>query len=116
MDDRYGFNPRKCDSASSLCGSIERDLSKVIIALPTTNEIVDVLQQILTGGFSCVNTRLAFDTEILLSNSTEKTEDDLNKDYNCKACYWLKLDSNKNHVNKRVISKILKLDKNNQYG
>ena len=43
MHNRYGFNPRKCDSASSLCGSIERDLSKVIIALPTTNEIVDVL-------------------------------------------------------------------------
>ena len=41
MHDRYGFNPRKCDSASSLCGSIERNLPKVIIALPTTNEIVD---------------------------------------------------------------------------
>ena len=72
MHDKYSFNPRKCNSASSLSGSIERDLSKVIIALPTTNEIVDVFEQTLTGGFSCVNTRLAFDTEILLPNSPEK--------------------------------------------
>ena len=48
MHDRYGFNPRKCNSASSLSGSIERDLSKVIIALPTTKEIVDVFEQTLT--------------------------------------------------------------------
>ena len=34
VHDKYGFNPRKCNSASSLSGSIERDLSKVIIALP----------------------------------------------------------------------------------
>ena len=91
MHDRYGFNPRKCNSASSLSGSIERDLSKVIVALPTTNEVVDVFEQTLIGGFSCVNTCLAFDTEILLPNSTEKTEDDLNKDYNYKAYCWLKL-------------------------
>ena len=34
VHDKYGFNPRRCNSASSLSGSIERDLSKVIIALP----------------------------------------------------------------------------------
>ena len=116
IQDRYGFNPRMCNSAKSLTSSIERDFSKVIIALPTTNEIVDVSEQTLTGGFTCVNTCLAFDTEILLPISTEKTEDDLSKDYNYKACYWLKLDSNKSHVNKRIISKTLKLDKTNQYG
>ena len=75
MHDKYGFNPRKCNSASSLSGSIERDLSKVIIALPTSNETVDIFEQTLTGGFSCVNTRLAFDTEILLPNSNEKGDD-----------------------------------------
>ena len=42
MHDRYSFNPRKCNSASSLSGSIERDLSKIIIALSITNKIVDV--------------------------------------------------------------------------
>ena len=116
MRDRFDFNPRKCYSASSLSGSIERDLSKVIIALPTSDEIVDVFEKTLTGGFSCVNTRLAFDTEILLLNSTEKTEDDSNKDYNYKACYRLKLDGEENYVTKRVISKILNLDENNQCG
>ena len=93
MHDNYGFNPRKCNSASSLSGSIERDLSKVIIAFPTTNEIIDVFEPTLTGRFSSVNTHLAFDTEILLPNFNEKTKDDLNKDYNYKACYRLKLDN-----------------------
>ena len=82
MHDRCGFNPRKCNSASSLSGSTERDLSKVIIALPTTNEIVDISEQTLTGGFSCVNTRFAFDTEILLPNAPAKADDVLSKDLN----------------------------------
>ena len=46
----------------------------------------------------------------------QKTEDVLNKDHNCKTCFRLKLDGDKNYVTKRVISKILKLDENNQYG
>ena len=70
MHDKYGFNPRKCNSAYSLSGSTKRGLSKVIIVLPTTNEIVDVFKQ--TGASSCVNTRLDFDTEILLPNFPEK--------------------------------------------
>ena len=47
MQDKYGFNPRKCNSTSTLSGSRERerereikrererDLSKIIISLPT---------------------------------------------------------------------------------
>ena len=50
IHEKYGFNSRKCNSA------IERDLSKVIIALPTTNETVNVFEQNLTGGFSYDNT------------------------------------------------------------
>ena len=72
MHDRYSFNPRKCNSASSLSGSIERALSKIIIALPITNKIVDIFEQTLTGGFSCINTWSAFDTEILLPNRPVK--------------------------------------------
>ena len=41
MDDRYGFNPRKYNSARTLCGCLEREMSKVIIALPTSNEVLD---------------------------------------------------------------------------
>ena len=41
MHDRYGFNPRKYNSASTLRGCIEREMTKVIIALPTSNEVLD---------------------------------------------------------------------------
>ena len=38
MNDTYGFNPRKCNSASSLSGCIEREMSRIILALPTKFE------------------------------------------------------------------------------
>ena len=66
MHDLYGFKPRKCNSASTLSGCIEREMSLVIIALPTSNEAVDIFEQTVTGGFSSVNTRLAIDTEFSL--------------------------------------------------
>ena len=40
MQDMYGFNPRKCNSASSMNGCIEREMSKIILALPTKYEHV----------------------------------------------------------------------------
>ena len=88
MQDEYGYNPRKCNSASTLSGCIEREMSKVIIALPTSNEFVNTFEETLTGGFSSVNTRLAFDTQILLPNLVDcKGENNiLKKDYNYKIC------------------------------
>ena len=68
MQDTYGFNPRKCNSASSMSGYIEREMSKIIIALPTKVEHVELFEKKVTGGFSAVNTRLPFDTQILLPN------------------------------------------------
>ena len=62
MHDRYGFNPRKCNSASTLRSCIEREMLRVIIALPTSNEAVDIFEQTIAVSFSSVNTRLAFDT------------------------------------------------------
>ena len=38
MNDTYGFNPRKCNSASSMSGCIEREMSRIILALPTKFE------------------------------------------------------------------------------
>ena len=32
MNDKYGFNPRKCNSASSMSTCIEREMSRVILA------------------------------------------------------------------------------------
>ena len=105
MQDKYGFNPSKCNSASSLSGCIEREMSKVIISFPTNVEHLDIFEKTITGGFSCVNTRLAFDTTILLPKKIDGS-----RNFNFKCIY------NINDEKKRVISKILKLDENNQYG
>ena len=75
MQDKYGFNPRKCNSASSLSGCIEREMSKVIISFPTNVDHVEIFEKTVTGGFSCVNTRLAFDTSILLPKNSDGTSD-----------------------------------------
>ena len=95
---------------------IEKEISKIILALPTKYEHVKIFEETVIGGFSCVNTRLAFDSQILLPNL--KNKDDLennpmNKDYNYKVVYNLKMNNEK--VKKRVITKILKLDENYQY-
>ena len=96
MQEENGYNPRKCNSASTLSGCIEREMSKVITALPISNEVVDIFEKTLTGGFSCVNTRLAFDTEILLPNSNENEKNNvLQKDYRYKLCFKFKLDSDR---------------------
>ena len=68
MHKTYGFNPKKCNSASAMSGYIEREMSKIILALPTKLDHVEIFEQTVTGGFSSVNTRLAFDTQILLPN------------------------------------------------
>ena len=41
MQNTYGFNPRKCNSASSMSGCIEREMSKIILALPTKQDHVE---------------------------------------------------------------------------
>ena len=117
MKNTYGFNPRKCNSASSVSGCIEREISKIILALPTKYEHVEIFEETVIGGFSCANTRLAFDSQILLPNL--KTKDNLknnpmNKDFSYKIIYNSKM--NNKELKKRVITKILKLDDNNQYG
>ena len=68
MNDTDGPNPRKCNSASSMSSYTEREMSKIILALPTKLEHVEIFEQTVTGGFSSVNARLAFDTQILLLN------------------------------------------------
>ena len=69
----FKFNPRKCNSASLFGGCVHRDKNKCCIALPTDAEHGRAFEKILIGAFSCVNTRLAFDTEILMSDcNTEK--------------------------------------------
>ena len=112
MQNTYGFNPRKCNSASTMSSCIEREMSKVIITLPTKIKHVEIFDQTVIGGFSCINNRLAFDTQLLLPNLVDVT---VKKDFNNKIAYNLKTADNQKDK-KRVITKILKLDENNQYG
>ena len=116
MHDENGFNRRKCNSASTLSCYISREMSRVIITFPTSNEIVDIFEHAFTGSFSSVNTRIAFDTEILLPNTTKGKTDEFNKDYDYKVCYQIRLNNEKEYSTKTVITKIVKLDKKNQYG
>ena len=98
MHDQYGLNPNKCNSVSTRSGCIETEMSRVLIALPTSNEAIDIFEQTITGGFSSVNTRLAFDTEIVLPNliNEEKQREEFQKDYNYKI--W-------SNIRKRIFKK-----------
>ena len=61
-------------------------------------EHVEIFEQTLTGGFSSVNTKLAFDTRILLPNLDHKNElekNPLNKKFDYQVVYNLKLDGKK---------------------
>ena len=52
-----------------LIGYIQRDQSKVFIALPTSNNIMEIFEKTLPGGFSSINTRSASDTKMLMPNN-----------------------------------------------
>ena len=91
MQEKFGFNPRKCNSASGLSGCVQRNKSKAIIALPTCNNHVEIFEKSLAGGFSCVNARLAFDTKILMSNDFSKSTKHGYKRDDLKVIYNLKL-------------------------
>ena len=94
-----------------MSGYIEREMSKIILALPTKLDHVEIFEQTVTGGFSSINTRLAFDTQILLPN-LPKLKPNLNfennpmsKDFDYKVVYNLKIGKNKTQK-KIIISKI----------
>ena len=108
ITNRFPYNPRKCSSASSLSGYIHRLLSKTIIAFPTKAEILELFEQTLTGGFSCVNTRLSFDSKILLPKGEENKP---NQKF--KLIYRIKNELTNKFENKRIVTKILKMDEIN---
>ena len=124
MQEKFDFNPRKINSASTLSGCVQRDLSKVIIALPTCYEHAEVFEKSLIGGFSCVNTRIGFDSKILLPSFSKNEYAKMNIDQSFKAYknqdyklgYKIKLDGDKTYKDYRIISKIIKYGENNQYG
>ena len=99
----FKYNPRKCNSASSFSDCVHRNKSKCCIALPTDTDFVRVFEETLIGGFGCINTRLAFDTNILVNDPDKE-----------KVIVELNIGGKKQL--KRFSSTILKMDENNQYG
>ena len=89
-------------------------MSKVTITLPTKIKDVEIFEQTVISGFSSVNNRLAFDTQLLLANFVD-SKMTVKKGFNYKIAYNLKTADNQK-AKKRVINKILKLDESNQYG
>ena len=85
-------------------------LSKAIILLPTKVEIVDLLEQTLIGGFHCINTRLLFDSKILLPKNSKNQPKE-----NLKLINKIKYETKNIFEHKRVVTKILKMDENDQY-
>ena len=85
MYEKFGYNPRKCNSASTLSDCIQRDLSEVIITLPTNFEHSKIFEKTLTGGYSCVNNHLGFDTEVLLPNFSQGEYSKMNIDQSFQA-------------------------------
>ena len=104
MMQKFPYNPWKCTSASWLSGCIHRFLSKAIIVLPTQAETVHLFEQILIGRFSCINTRLGCDSRLLLPKNSDVTPKE-----NLKIIYKI------GNEDKRVVSKILKINENNLY-
>ena len=119
IQDMTDYNPRIINSASKLSGCIQREKSKCIIALPTDNIQMEIFEKTVCGGYSSVNNRLSFDTELLMPNLSKSDYDSdpsLFKRDDLKLGYMLKLNNYDSYKRKRVISKIVKFDENNQYG
>ena len=103
MMQKFPYNPPKCTSASSLSGCIHRYLSKEIIALLTQAEVVELFEKTLIGAFSCVNTRLVFDSSTLLPKISQGQ---YNKNF--KAIYKTKNEEKNIFEDKRIVKKIFK--------
>lgn len=66
--------------------------------MPTDPEMIQVFEKTLIGGYSCVNTRMAFDTEVFLKDV--KNENVLSETAEGQL--------------KRFLSKIIKMDEKEQ--
>ena len=124
MQEKFSFNPRKINTDSTLSGCVQRDVSKVVTALPTCYEHAEVFEKSLIGGFSCVNTRIGFDSEVLLPSFSKPEFAKMNidqsfkayKNQNFKLGYKLKMPWDDRYRDYRIIFKIIKFDEKNQYG
>ena len=73
---------------------------------PTDAKIVKAFEKTIIGGFSSVNSRLAFDSQILL---LKNQRDQMKLIYKIKTAVG-------GYESKRISTKILEMDEKNQYG
>ena len=111
MMNRFPYNPRKCSSASSLSTCIHKFLAKRIITLPAKAKVVELFEQTLIGGFSCVNTCLTFGSKTLLQKDEENKANQT-----LKLIYRIRNDITNKFESKKIVAKIIKMNENNQYG
>ena len=95
----FKFNPRKCNSASELSGYAHRNKSKCNNVLPLNAEVIKLFEKTLIEGYSCINTRIAFDTEVFLKDLENER---------------VLFTDGQGQV-RQFLSKIIKMDENNQY-
>ena len=87
--------------------------SKIILDLPTKYDHVEIFEQTVTGGFSSVNTRLVFDSQILLPNLTKNIDwekNPMNQGFNYKIAYNLKIENEKTEK-RELLARFLNLMK-----
>ena len=116
MHGMYEFNRKRLSHTNSLSGFRERNEWKVIIALSTNENSVELFEKKLIEGFSCVNTRVAFDSKILFSSFPFRDYSRLNLDEsfkmkkrtNLKVGHRLQPNNESNYNDRKIISKILK--------
>ena len=109
IQDKTNYNPRIINSASKLSGCIQREKSKCILALPINSVQMEVFEKTVCGGFSSVNNRSSFDTEMLMPNLKASDYEKMNIDQSFKAykrddlkiVYSLKLNNEKTFSKKK---------------
>ena len=105
MQNETGYNPSKINSAGKLNECTQRTQSKWVLALTNNNYHVEIFEKTLSGGFSCVNTRLSFNRDLLMPNLIEKDLNKMNISQRFKAfkrddlrlVYKVKFDDQKKH-------------------
>ena len=102
------YNPRSCNSPSSLSSCIHRFTSKAITALPTQAEVLELFEKTLIGEFTSVNMRLAFDSIILLPKNSQGQYNE-----NLEAIYKIKNEVKNIFEDKGVVTKTFKMNGNN---
>ena len=51
MQEKTNYNPRKCHSASKLSGCMQREQSKIVLALPMNNSIMEIFAKNISRWF-----------------------------------------------------------------